>query len=162
LRLLQFERYDLVVLLLPTPDTHGHHKTTAPLTLETVGELEADERPAVLGVQTAAATDLCGEFSQLVGYPVTRTTDPAPAWSFDRRTPLSCHQSLDHSVVVNWVISEHKSRGFFQMEYGRRTHEHFWLFEVSGEDGATRWRSIVEYLDRIGRSGERETHAQEA
>ena len=89
--LLQFERYDLVVLLLPTPDTHGHHKTIAALTLETVGEIEAENRPAVLGVRTATATDAYTEFSQLSGYPATRTLDPAPVWSFDRRTPLSCH-----------------------------------------------------------------------
>jgi len=162
LLLLQFERYDLVVLLLPTSDTHGHHKTIAALTLETVAEIEAENRPAVLGVRTAAATDAYAEFSQLSGYPATKTLDPAPVWSFDRRTPLSCHESLDHSIVVNWVISEHKSQGFFQMECGRRTHEHFWLFEVSGEAGATRWSDIAQDLNRSGLSGAREILAQKA
>ena len=134
--LLQFESYDLVLLLLPAPDTHGHHQTIAALTLETVEELEAGERPAVLGVRTSSsAEETPSAFSQLSDYPATRTTSPTPVWSFDRRTPMIWHPQLDHRIVVNWVISEHKSQGFFQMEGGRRTHEHFWLFEVSGEAG---------------------------
>jgi LmbE family N-acetylglucosaminyl deacetylase len=149
--LLQFERYDLVPLLLPAPDTHGHHQTIAALTLDTAGELEAEDRPAVLGVRTAAAANgTPGEFSQLGGYPVTRTIDPAPVWSFDRRTPMNCHPQLDHRIVVNWVISEHKSQGFFQMEGCRRTHEHFWLFEVSGEAGTARWRDRAHKLEQRG------------
>lgn len=61
---------------------------------------------------------------------------------------MSCHPRLDHRIVVNWVISEHKSQGFFQMEGCRRTHEHFWLFEVSGETGAARWRDILHKLEQ--------------
>jgi LmbE family N-acetylglucosaminyl deacetylase len=149
--LLQFERYDLVLLLLPAPDTHGHHQTIAALTLETVGELEAGDRPAALGVRTSASADETpAAFSQLGDYPATRTSDPAPVWSFDRRTPMSCHPQLDHRIVVNWVISEHKSQGFFQMEGYRRTHENFWLFEVSGEAGAARWRDILHQLEQRG------------
>ena len=149
--LLRVERYDLVLLLLPAPDTHGHHQTIAALTLETVGELEAGDRPAVLGVRTSASPDVTpAEFSQLDDYPATRVSNPAPVWSFDRRTPMSCHPQLDHRIVVNWVISEHKSQGFFQMEGCGRTHEHFWLFEVSGEAGAARWRDISNKLQHHG------------
>jgi hypothetical protein len=88
----------------------------------------------------------------LDGYPVTRTTSPEPVWVFDRRTPLSCHPSLDYGIVVNWVIAEHKSQGFFQMELGRRTHEHFWLFEASGEAGAARWRELVQAMEQQSHS----------
>jgi len=63
---------------------------------------------------------------------------------------MSCHPQLDHRIVVNWVISEHKSQGFFQMEGCRRTHEHFWLFEVSGEAGTARWRDIAHKLEQRG------------
>jgi N-acetylglucosamine malate deacetylase 2 len=152
--LLQFERYDLVLLLLPAPDTHGHHQTIAALTLETVEELEAEDRPAVLGVRTSASPDETpAAFSQLGGYPATRTTGTTPVWSFDRRSPMSCHPQLDHRIVVNWVISEHKSQGFFQMEGSKRTHEHFWLFEASGEAGAARWRDIIHKLEQRGIAG---------
>jgi hypothetical protein len=66
---------------------------------------------------------------------------------------MSCHPQLDHRIVVNWVISEHKSQGFFQMEGCRRTHEHYWLFELSGEAGAMRWRAIRRELEQRGNAG---------
>jgi len=151
--LLQFGKYDLVLLLLPTAHTHGHHQTVAALTLEAVAELEPEDRPAALGVRTVAfAAEEPRGFSELDGYPVTRTTSPEPVWVFDRRTPLSCHPSLDYGIVVNWVIAEHKSQGFFQMELGRRTHEHFWLFEASGEAGAARWRELVQAMEQQSHS----------
>jgi len=48
-------RYDLVLVLLPSPDTHGHHQTVAQLTLEAVANLEPPDRPAVLGTRTMTA-----------------------------------------------------------------------------------------------------------
>jgi N-acetylglucosamine malate deacetylase 2 len=142
LKLLEREKYDLVIVLLPTAATHGHHQTVAYLTLQAVAELRPEQRPAVLGAQTGSAA----EFSGLDGFPLTRTTSSNPAWSFDRRTPLYCHRALDYSIVVNWVIAEHKSQGIFQMEYGRRTREYFWLFQVSGSTGESRWRHFVRML----------------
>ncbi len=143
--LLKGHRYDLVVVLLPSADTHGHHQTVAQITLETVARLERGDRPAVLGARTVTSeTEHPESFSELEGFPLTRTTSSQPAWTFDRRTPLKCHRALDYSIVVNWVIAEHKSQGIFQMEYGRRTQEHFWLFKASGPSGAARWRNFLQ------------------
>lgn len=145
--LLEREKYDLVLVLLPTSDTHGHHQTVAQLTLQTVAGLKLEQRPAVLGARTVPAESrLPTEFPGLDGFPLTRTVVPEPVWSFDRRTPLYCHRELDYSIVVNWVIAEHKSQGIFQMEYGRRTREFFWLCNVSGEAGAARWRYFLQTL----------------
>jgi LmbE family N-acetylglucosaminyl deacetylase len=134
--LLDYGKYNAVLVLLPTPDTHGHHQTVAALTLETVARLDEKVRPAVLGVRTALSDSPDpAEFSGLPGYPLTRTVAKAPLWGFDRRSSMTCHPALDYSIVVNWVIAEHKSQGFFQMEYGRRTREYFWLFEAGGKVG---------------------------
>ena len=139
-KLLRRESYDLVLVLLPSADTHGHHQTVAQLTLEAVTNLEHRDRPAVLGARTVTSeTGLPETFSELDGFPLTRTTSSEPAWTFDKWTPLKCHHALDYSIVVNWVIAEHKSQGIFQMEYGRRTQEQFWLFEVGGPSGVARW-----------------------
>lgn len=142
--LLQREKYDLVLTLLPSPGTHGHHQTVAQLTLEAVAHLKPEERPAALGVQTATAESTPDDFSELEGYPLTRTTTREPAWTFDRRAPLHGHHALDYSIVVHWVMAEHKSQGIFQMEYGRRTHECFWLFEIGGLAGTARWRNFLQ------------------
>jgi LmbE family N-acetylglucosaminyl deacetylase len=147
--LLEFEHYNLVIILLPTSDTHGHHKTVAALTLEAIAQMETADRPAVLGVRTVPpdVTDAI-TFSELTGYPLTRTTSAEPFWSFDRRTPLACHPSLNYSIVVNWVIAEHKSQGLFQLENGRRNHEHFWLFAAAGKAGAVRARDFVRSMEQ--------------
>ena len=159
--LLQFEKYHLVLLLLPTADTHGHHQSVAAITLEALADLEPEERPAAVGVRTAPAlTGDPGRFSGLDGYPMTRTTSAEPVWSFDRATPLNCHPRLDYSIVVNWVISEHKSQGLFQMEFGRRTHERFWLFEAGGKAGEARWRELLRMLERHEASCQDTAHRQ--
>ena len=146
--LLERERYDLVLVLLPTADTHGHHQTVAQITLEAVANLGPEDRPAVLGAQTMASEAALPEsFSEREGFPLTRTTSAKPAWTFDRRTPLKCHHALDYSIVVNWVIAEHKSQGIFQMEYGRRTEEYFWLFHIGGPSGAARWRDFLQKVE---------------
>jgi hypothetical protein len=111
-----------------------------------------------LGARTAASeTELPESFSELDGFPLTRTTSSEPAWTFDsgvardasaeRRTPLKCHHALNYSIVVNWVIAEHKSQGIFQMEYGRRTREYFWLFEIGSPSGVARWRTFLQTVE---------------
>ena len=144
--LLERSEYNMVVTLLPASDTHGHHQTVALLTLEAVAQIELGKRPAVLGVRTATGQNCQHDFAELPGYPLTRTTSSAPLWTFDRRAPLGGHKALDYSIVVNWIIAEHKSQGMFQMEYGRRTTEDFWLFEVSGASGVAKWRSFMDAI----------------
>jgi LmbE family N-acetylglucosaminyl deacetylase len=140
--LLRRERYDLVLTLLPSEDTHGHHKTVALLALEAAESLPARERPALAAVRSGSSAEDRVRFDGLNGFPQARTTTSEPFWSFDRRTPLAQNTALDHSIIVHWVIAEHKSQGMFQMEYGRNTHEYFWLFEIGRERGERLWSAL--------------------
>jgi N-acetylglucosamine malate deacetylase 2 len=149
-RLIERENYDLVLTLLPTDDTHGHHKTVAALVLDAAAEVPRDSHPAVLGVQAInPEPEDPPIFSGLEGFPATRPLTREPAWIVNRKTPLPSHIALDYSIFVNWVIAEHKSQGLFQMEFGRKSHECFWLFEISAQsEGAReRWRKFVALLD---------------
>lgn len=141
-RILNLEQYDLVLTLLPEAGTHGHHQTVALLALETVEQMPLEKRPSVAGVRTGS--DSTPEFDELPGFPATRAAATQPVWSFDRRTPLRLNAALDHSVIVHWVIAEHKSQGMFQMEYGRHTHEYFWQFAVGRERPSHQWRGLFE------------------
>ncbi len=153
--LLEFGHYNLVLILLPTADTHGHHKTVAAMALEAIAQMEMEDRPALLGVRTAVSDAAeAFTFSELAGYPLSRATSSEPFWSFNRNTTLACHRSLSYSIVVNWVIAEHKSQGVFQLESGRRTYEHFWLFEAAGKAGASRARDFVRAMESGSVSGE--------
>ncbi|HWB84230.1 MAG TPA: PIG-L family deacetylase [Bryobacteraceae bacterium] len=147
-RLLRRDRYNLVFTLLPEPNTHGHHQTVAQLTLEAAAEISYDERPAILGVRTAGALE--GE--EILSYQprlssLASTTTQQPLWTFDRRNPIIGASVLDYTIVANWVIAEHKSQGMFQMEFGRKAVEHFWLFDISGRQGRSVWSRLVEQMD---------------
>jgi LmbE family N-acetylglucosaminyl deacetylase len=142
--LLAREEYDLVLTLLPAAGTHGHHQTVAILLLHAVAELPPEQRPAVLGVKTAASEiDPPPLFDAMPGVPRTRTFTREPTWCFNRRTRIDGGSALDYTIVVNWVIAEHKSQGLFQMEIGRNHLECFWLFEISGAQGRSRWDNFL-------------------
>jgi LmbE family N-acetylglucosaminyl deacetylase len=136
--LLARERYDAIFTLLPTPQTHGHHRAATILALEAVSNLPAGERPLIFGVETRSKSDPALTFAELPGQPLTRTVDPAPVVTFDRASSFGYRNALNYQIVVNWVIAEHKSQGLFQNDYSREEYEQFWLFAVSGKDAIER------------------------
>jgi len=135
--LLTREQYDLVFTLLPTAETHGHHRAATLLALDSVAVLPSGRRPLVFGAETRGKKDPAVEFAGLRPIPLTSTVGSGPALVFDRTTTFGYRNSLDYRIVVNWVIAEHKSQGLFQMDSGQYELEEFWLFEISGP-GATR------------------------
>lgn len=136
--LLTRERYDAIFTLLPTAETHGHHRAAAILALETVSNLLDGDRPLIFGIEPRAKSDPPAAFTGLPAQPVTRTADPAPVLMFDRASSFGYRNALNYQIVVNWVIAEHKSQGLFQNDYSRHEFEQFWLFEASGKDAIER------------------------
>jgi len=136
--LLARERYDAVFTLLPTAQTHGHHRAATILALEAVARLPEDQRPLIFGVEPQARVAPPLDFAGLLSEPLTTTQSAEPVLTFDRATPFSRQPSLSYQVVVNWVIAEHKSQGLFQMDAGRHELERFWLFTVSGGNAVRR------------------------
>ena len=144
--LLQRERYDAVFTLLPTPETHGHHRAATLLALEAAATLPEDRRPLLLAADpcaTAAATEL---FRGVPGQPLSRTRGERPAFVFDRDARFGYRNALNYQIVVNWFIAEHKSQGLFQTDSGKHQLEQFWLFEASGRDADSRARTLAAHL----------------
>ena len=119
--LLAGERYDAVFTLLPTAETHGHHRAATLLAMEAVSAMPEDRRPLVLGVDARAKAAGPATFR-----------GAAPLLVFDRTAAFGYRNALNYQIVVNWVIAEHKSQGLFQIEYGKADSEQFWLFDISG------------------------------
>jgi LmbE family N-acetylglucosaminyl deacetylase len=71
--LMKREQYDFVFTLLPTGETHAHHRAATSIAIEAAGRLEEDQRPAVLGAEAGRKQD---------GVP--RFNGAAPAFQFDR------------------------------------------------------------------------------
>lgn len=129
--------YDAVLTLLPSEDTHGHHKSASILALRAVEEMDAEDRPAVLGGLATEAGEV-PTFDALPGYALTRTRSAEPDFSFDRRNPLEVDSLLTYQVIVNWLIAEHKSQGTLQLLVNEWDIEHFWLYEMNSDAAAAR------------------------
>jgi LmbE family N-acetylglucosaminyl deacetylase len=136
--LLQREQYDVVLTLLPTQETHGHHRAATLLALEAVSSLAPERRPLVFGAEARSSRDVSPRFAGLAAAPLTSTISAEPVLRFDRAARFGYRSALDYQVVVNWVIAEHKSQGLFQMDCGRHDMEELWLFEVSGAHASSR------------------------
>ena len=143
--LLQQEAYDAVFTLLPTAETHGHHRAATLLALQAVSHLPGPP-PLVFGIEPRARRQPVLTFADLPGEPLTRTLSAAPALVFDRESPFGYRDSLNYQIVVNWLIAEHKSQGLFQMDSGRHAYEQFWLFAVSGETALPRFSGLQTML----------------
>jgi LmbE family N-acetylglucosaminyl deacetylase len=141
--LMHHERYDAVFTLLPTAQTHGHHRAATLLALEAAAGISEDRRPLLLGAVPRAAGEPVERFEGLPSQPLFRTSGALPAFSFARNQAFGYHNALSYQIVVNWFIAEHKSQGLFQSDSGKHQWEQFWLFAASGSDAESRVRSLA-------------------
>ena len=136
--LLEREQYDVVFTLLPTQQTHGHHRAATLLALQAVSGLSPGRRPLVFGAEDRSSHERPLQFSGLASAPLASTVSPEPVLRFDRTASFGYRNALDYRVIVNWVIAEHKSQGLFQMDFNRHDLEELWLFQISGADASSR------------------------
>lgn len=147
-------RYDFVLALLPTEQTHGHHKGATILALEAASGLPADERPVVLGADFANAEDLPSPeappytFAGLDRHPVTRVDPEAPVLRFDRTQPMESDAVVDYKLVVNWALAEHKSQGDLASYYNRGDYEYYWFFAANDPEKLDAAAALFERLDQ--------------
>src|ERR1017187_3999875 len=143
---LSHEEYDVVFTLLPTAQTHGHHRAAALLALEAVSHVSG-ERPLIFGAEPRGRDEVALTFSGLPDEPLTRTLPATPALVFDRETAFGYRESLNYQIVANWLIAEHKSQGLFQKDYGQHRFEQFWLFAASGDTAFQHLSRLQTVLD---------------
>lgn len=133
--LINKERYDYIFCLLPTPQTHGHHKAATILALETVRQIPLSLRPTILGVSGAMNKDtVINSFLGLQTYPITKIEKNAPIFIFNRKTPFGYNDKLNYNIVVNWLIAEHKSQGTMQTFMNQGDKEIFHFFTLNEEE----------------------------
>jgi LmbE family N-acetylglucosaminyl deacetylase len=141
--------YHYIFCLMPTPDTHGHHKGATILALEATQQLPAAKRPIVLAGATVRKPDTAAmTFRGLPNHPLTRISSDAPSFSFDRTQKFGFRNALDYNIIVNWVIAEHKSQGTMQLLMNSGDIERFWYFDVDDRASVERTRALFERLAR--------------
>ena len=125
--------YDFVFTHLPIQPFHAHHKAATILALEAVERMAPAERPVILGsFPTGGMDDVVDAFVELDAHPITRIRRQPGPFTFDRATPLGLDGRLNYTIVVNWLIAEHKSQGTMQLFLSSEPSvERFWLYEMN-------------------------------
>lgn len=119
--------YDFVFVLLPRPDTHGHHKAASIYAIRAANEL-GSEGPLVLGAWISSAESAEPLlFETLDGYPETKPRTNESQFQFDRTSKFGVNNRLDYKIISNWLIAEHKSQGTMQLLVNRGDVEEYWI-----------------------------------
>jgi len=145
--LLERGSYDIVFVLLPTDETHGHHKGATILALDAVMRMPAERRPVVLAGSTSSSSDTVPlRYSGLDQYPVTSVSSGRSSFRFDRSTKFGFRDRLDYRIIVKWLIAEHKSQGAIHMSSNPADFEDFWWFDINDPSRLDDVRTLFERL----------------
>lgn len=143
-------KYDFVFCLLPTPETHAHHKAATLLALRTIQSLPEAQRPIILGVTGANKNDTTKySFTQLKDYKESKVEGNAAMYFFDKSVKFGFKNALSYKIIVNWEIAEHKSQGTMQLAMNQGDLEQFWYFSLNGEKGKIKCQQFFERLKII-------------
>jgi len=138
--------YDFVFCLLPTPETHAHHKAATLLALRAVQSLPLPVRPVILACPELTQQQSPEKFSQLNSYAETKVVGSEPTFVFDRKTSFGYNNKLNYKIVVNWVIAEHKSQGANQLLMNVGDSENYWLFAINRPEDRAKCEKLFDSL----------------
>ncbi|TNE72239.1 PIG-L family deacetylase [bacterium] len=124
--------YDLVITMLATESTHGHHKGAAILMMKTVMEYPKEKRPIVLsGTMFSHSQGKPDVYTGFPNYPITSVSNPKAYFTFDRMQKFGFNDKLNYQIIGNWVIAEHKSQGSMQLLMNRGEIECYWYLDIN-------------------------------
>jgi LmbE family N-acetylglucosaminyl deacetylase len=133
--LMEQHSYDFVFAVLPRSDTHGHHQAATLLAIEASKHVPEARRPVILGAEPGRIHE-AAPYVALAGFPETKAANSDPAMVFERTRSFGYQNALRYDIVVDWVISEHKSQGMFQNDVRRHDVERFWILAATAPHDA--------------------------
>lgn len=136
------ENYDFVFTMMPTEQTHAHHKVSAILALRAVEEMEPEERPLIVATSMLRSVDEEMPFEVLEDYPITRIDRSVEPFEFDRTQTFGHEDRMDYTIIANWVIAEHKSQGTMQALMNAGLLEQYWYYDLNPADGEEKLREF--------------------
>lgn len=143
-------KYDFVFGLLPTNETHAHHKAATLLAIRTAATLPVEQRPIVLGCTVSSKNDTTTQqFEQLKNYTETKVEGGKAAYMVDRTASFGFKKKLNYKIVVNWEIAEHKSQGTMQLAMNMGDYENFWLFATPVPDAKEKCARLFDALKNV-------------
>lgn len=148
-KILEKESYDFVFTMMPSRDTHAHHKASAILALDAIQTLPQEERPIVLATDIASSVEDSTAYTQLEGYPESKLMEGQAPLLFDRRQSFGHKNRLNYKIIANWVIAEHKSQGTMQLLMSRGNVEQYWLYAINRESQVPKAKSFFKAVNKV-------------
>jgi LmbE family N-acetylglucosaminyl deacetylase len=148
--------YDIMLIMLPSIESHGHHTASGLVALETIERLRKDKSinikiPTVIGGSELSITQLPTYSSNRLA----KISSNLPnQFRFNRSWKLSKTNSIsDYQMIVIWTCSEHKSQGSLigdTLTLFARENEQYFYFSINEEpNDQTRIALIQNLFDQL-------------
>jgi len=145
--------YDIMLIMLPSIDSHGHHTASGLLALETIKRLR-ESKSTSLKIPTIIGGS---EFSlnTIPTYPLNQLADISPnEFRFNRTWKLNNSNHIcDYNMIVIWTCSEHKSQGGLIAEtlttYAKENEQYFYFSINNEENDQMRIQLIQNLFDQL-------------
>jgi LmbE family N-acetylglucosaminyl deacetylase len=144
--------YDLMVVMLPSVDSHGHHTLSGLLALEAIDRLQ-QVNPADVIIPTVIGGS---EFvlDQPPTYPGNRLAEVLTnitdfEFRFNLRWKMNNLPIVDYQTILLWMAAEHKSQGALVNELltgYNRDNEQYFYFAINERYGDNERLSMVQNL----------------
>jgi LmbE family N-acetylglucosaminyl deacetylase len=144
--------YDLMVILLPSVDSHGHHTASALLALEAIDRLQQVKTTDIIIPTVIGGSEFV--LTQPPTYPGNRLADVLTnvttfEFRFNLRWKMSNSPVVDYQTVLFWMAAEHKTQGGLvnelMTEYNR-DNEQYYYFAINERYGNHARLPMVQHL----------------
>jgi len=148
--------YDIMLIMLPSIESHGHHTASGLLALETIKRLQENK-----SINIKIPTIIGGSEFTLNKLPTYSSNQLAEISSilpnefrFNRTWKLCNTSNIpDYRMIVIWTCSEHKSQGGLLNEtltsYAREYEQYFYFSINNEENDQTRIQLIRNLFDQL-------------
>lgn len=148
--------YDLMLIMLPSIESHGHHTASGLLALETIERLQNIKTtnikiPTVIG----GSEFTLNQFPEYSLNQLAEISSNQPnEFRFNRRWKLSHKTDMpDYETIVIWACSEHKSQGGLIVEtlttYAREYEQYFYFSINNLPNDQTRIQLIQHIFNQL-------------
>ena len=145
--------YDIMLAMLPSTESHGHHSASGLIALETIERLYAKKIPTIKIPTILGGSEFT--VNDLPKYPLNWLAEialnsPNP-FQFNRTWKLRSNNSVcDYQLIALWACSEHKSQGKLLHEtltsYAR-VNEQYFYFQINNQENEEERRlQLIENL----------------
>jgi LmbE family N-acetylglucosaminyl deacetylase len=143
--------YDLMIVLLPSVDSHGHHTVSGLLALEAIDRLQQVKSNDIIIPTVIGGSEFT--LNQPPTYPENRLAEVLTnlttyEFRFNLRWKMIDLPVVDYQTVLFWMAAEHKSQGALVNDQlkGSRDNEQYFYFTINERYGNNGRLSMVQNL----------------